>query len=106
MRTFLRWLPLVLLLAGYDAYLLLYRLPEVQGNVEAQFIIITPGFILSHLLHRRHADAQHQERMAAHRATDVQLAAHRVEMTAVITKVGELHQFHIRGILPDGEIRP
>lgn len=60
----LTWLLAVLLLVGYDVYLLACRLGEVQGNVEAQFIIVTPAFVVSHLLHRRRADRQHAERMA------------------------------------------
>lgn len=104
--TVLRWLPVFAALAGYDAYLLLCRLPEVQGNIEAQFVIITPGFLLSHLALRHQANVQHDERMDAHRATDVQLAEHRTEMAAVITKVDELHGLSIEGHLPERILKP
>jgi phosphatidylserine/phosphatidylglycerophosphate/cardiolipin synthase-like enzyme len=100
-RTLLRWLPLLVALLAYDVYLLVARLAEVQGNVEAQFIIVTPGLIASHLLARHRQDRQHDERMDAHaelvgrqEAHSAELAAHRQEMAAVAEKVGELHDFH------------
>lgn len=58
------WLLLALLLVAMDVYFLVWRRAEVQGNVEAQFIIVTPAFIVSHLLSKRRADQQHAERMA------------------------------------------
>jgi hypothetical protein len=67
------WLLAGLLLVAYDVYLFGWRLAEVQGNVEAQFIIVTPAFVVSHLLHKRRADRQHAERMAAHERTEAKL---------------------------------
>jgi hypothetical protein len=99
-RLFLRWLPVLVALVAYDVYLLGYRLAEVQGNVEAQFIIITPSVLVSHLVNRHRQDRQHDERMAAHDANATQLAAHREEMAAVVEKVGELHDWHLKGKLP------
>lgn len=46
---------------AYDAYLLGWRLPDVQGNLEAAIIWATPALVVSHVLHRRHADRQHAE---------------------------------------------
>lgn len=110
-RTLLRWLPPLVALLAYDVYLLVARLTEVQGNVEAQFIIITPGLIASHLLARHRQDRQHDERMDAHaelvgrqEAHSAELAAHRQEMAAVAEKVGELHDFHLHMKLPDREL--
>jgi hypothetical protein len=107
-RTLLRWLPVLALLLAYDVYLLVARLAEVQGNVEAQFIIITPGLIASHLLTRHRQDRQHDERMAAHRelvgrqeAHASELAAHREEMAAVVAQVGEIHALHLHGAWPE-----
>lgn len=60
----LLWVLVAFVLLAYDVYLLVFRLPDVQGNVEAQFIIVTPAVIGSHLLHKRRADRQHAERMA------------------------------------------
>lgn len=51
-------------LVALDVYLIGWRLGDVLGNVEAQFIIVTPGFLVSHWLHKRRADRQHAERMA------------------------------------------
>ena len=64
MKRALFWLLVALVLVGLDVYLLGWRLADVQGNVEAQFIIVTPAFLVSHVLHRRRADRQHAERMA------------------------------------------
>lgn len=78
MRSRLLWALLAVLLIGLDVYLLGWRLSDVQGNVEAQFIIVTPAFLVSHVLHRRRADRQHAERMA--------------DQAALHAKVDALHQ--------------
>ena len=103
---FLRWLPVLLGLVAYDVYLLGYRLAEVQGNVEAQFIIITPGLLASHLAHRRRQDRQHAEQVGRQEAHAAELAAHRQEMKAVVEKVGELHDLSIEGRLPERILKP
>lgn len=72
------WRLLALLLVAMDVYFLVWRRGEVLGNVEAQFIIVTPGFVVSHLLHKRRADRQHAERMA--------------DQAALHAKVDRLHE--------------
>lgn len=106
MRTLIRWLPLLAALVAYDVYLLVARLAEVQGNVEAQFIIVTPSVIASHLLARHRQDRQHDERMAAHAELVGRQEAHASELAGMAAKVGELHDFHIGFKLPDRELRP
>jgi hypothetical protein len=63
-----RWALLAALLVAFDAYLLLFRRGDVLGNVEAQFIITTPGFIVSHVLHARRAERHHAQLRAELRA--------------------------------------
>ena len=46
---------------AYDAYVLLDRFPDVQGNLEAATIWATPALVVSHLLHQRRADRHHAE---------------------------------------------
>lgn len=104
--TILRWLPLLLALVAYDVYLLVARLPEVQGNVEAQFIIVTPSVIASHLLNRRRQDRQHDERMAAHAELVGRHEAHSEQLATVAAQVHELHQFHIEAKLPPRILEP
>lgn len=81
----LRWITPAVLLVALDAYLLLYRWNDVAGNVEAQFIIITPAFLLQHLALRRHVDKRHAE---VHQRLDAQDEA----LAAAHAKVAELHQ--------------
>lgn len=75
MRSRLLWAAAAALLVALDVYLLGWRLSDVLGNVEAQFIIVTPAFIVSHLLHKRRADRQHAERMAVHERVESKLDA-------------------------------
>jgi hypothetical protein len=100
-------------LAAYDVYLLGWRLAEVQGNLEAQMVIITPAFVVSHLLRARQSRVQHREVMEQHRKAMAaqedhaeQLAAHRDETAVLAEKVGELHDFHLHMKLPDREVGP
>lgn len=64
------------LLAGplvtLDVYLIGWRWADVGGNVEAQFIIVTPAFLIQHAALRRHVDRRHAE---LHRRLDAQDAA-------------------------------
>jgi hypothetical protein len=91
--TRLRWLLAAVALVAYDVYLLGWRLSDVQGNVEAQFIIVTPMFIAQHLLMKRHVDLRHAETRARLDAQDEAMAeTHR--------KVGELHRLHVEGRVP------
>lgn len=105
MRALVRWLPVVVALVAYDVYLLTWRLPEVLGNIEAQFVIVTPGFVVSHLLHKRRADRQHAERVALHEQHAAELASHREEMAAVAKQVGEIHALHLHGEWPEDRHR-
>jgi hypothetical protein len=99
--TRLRWvLPAAALLA-LDLYLLVWRTSEVLGNCEAQVIIVTPAFVISHVLHRRDAARHHAEQVGRAEAHAAELAAHRQEMAAVAAKVTELHQLHIHGSWPE-----
>lgn len=96
-----RWiLPAVALLA-LDVYFLVWRTAEVQGNVEAQVIIVTPAFVISHLVHRRRADRHHAEQVGRQEAQAAELAAHRQEMAAVVAQVGEIHALHLHGAWPE-----
>jgi hypothetical protein len=98
-----RWAVLAALLVGLDVYFLGWRLAEVQGNVEAQFIIVTPAFLISHLAHKRRQDRQHAERMQADDARHLET---RRRLEAMDRRVTELHDFHVRGKLPERELRP
>lgn len=74
-----------LLLVALDAYLIGWRWADIAGNVEAQFVIITPAFLLQHFALRRHVDRRHAETAQRLDAQDEALAeAH--------AKVTELHQ--------------
>lgn len=68
-----RWLLLGLLLVALDVYLLGWRWSDVAGNVEAQFIIITPAFLIQHLALKRRADRHHAETQARLDAQDAAL---------------------------------
>lgn len=81
----LRWIALAALLLCLDAYLLLYRWNDVAGNIEAQFVIITPAFLLQHLALKRHVDRRHAE---VHQRLDAQDEA----LAAAHAKVTDLHQ--------------
>lgn len=81
----LRWITAALLLLALDAYLLAFHWQDVAGNVEAQFIIITPAFLIQHLALRRHVDRRHAETEQRLTAQDEALAANHVKVT-------ELHQ--------------
>lgn len=97
--TRLRWvLPAAALLA-LDLYLLVWRTSEVLGNCEAQVIIVTPAFVISHVLHRRDAARHHREQVG-------RAEAHAAKLAAVTRKVGELHDWHLRGILPPDVLKP
>ncbi|MEZ0089918.1 hypothetical protein [Streptacidiphilus sp. EB129] len=99
----LYWVLAVAGLLGLDVYFLGWRLAEVQGNVEAQFIIVTPAFVVSHVLHRRRADRHHAEQLAAVE----QQHQERSEADAVLHRqVGELHDWHLRGVLPPDTLKP
>ena len=95
-----------LALLALDVYLCKYRWNDMLGNLEAQVVIITPAFVVSHVLHKRRSDRQHAERMAAHDANAAELAAHREEMKAVVEKVGEMHELSIEGRLPARIVKP
>ena len=82
-RTY--WIAAAVLLVALDAYLLGWHWQDVAGNVEAQFIIITPAFLLQHLALRRHVDRRHAETTQRLDAQDQALAANHA-------KVAELHQ--------------
>lgn len=63
------WAALALLLVTLDVYLLGWRWSDVAGNVEAQFIIVTPAFLIQHAALRRHVNRRHAE---LHRRLDAQ----------------------------------
>lgn len=48
-----------------SAYLLSYRLNDVQGNLEASFISMTPAFVTSHVvLHRKIDSLKNKENIS------------------------------------------
>jgi 4-amino-4-deoxy-L-arabinose transferase-like glycosyltransferase len=100
------WLLVVAALVVFDLYLLIYRLSDVQGNVEAQFIIVAPAFLAKHWADVRHRNAQHAEVMARQDAHDAELAAHRAELATVARHVADLHELHVEGRLPKRMVRP
>lgn len=55
------WAVLALLLVALDVYLVGWRWADVGGNVEAQFIISTPGFVALHVLSKRRAERHHAQ---------------------------------------------
>lgn len=81
----LRWILAALLLVALDVYLVAWRWSDVAGNVEAQFIIVTPAFLAHHLAVRRRQDQLHAETQARLDAQDKALAANHA-------KVAEIHQ--------------
>lgn len=86
-----RWIAAGLVLLALDVYLLVWRWADVAGNVEAQFIIVTPAFLIQHLALRRHVDRRHAE-------TEQRLGKTVAETHA---QVAELHALHVEGQLPD-----
>ncbi|MFB8182647.1 hypothetical protein ACFC8N_42990 [Streptomyces sp. NPDC055966] len=86
-----RWIAVALALVALDVYLLLEHWNDVAGNVEAQFIIVTPAFLIQHLALRRHVDRRHAE-------TEQRLGKKVAETHA---QVAELHALHVEGQLPD-----
>ena len=93
-----RWIVAASLLAALDAYLLLFRWADVAGNVEAQFILVTPAFVAHHVLTRRYLDHMHAE-------TQQRLDAQDAAMKAAHKQVGELHALHIHGEWPEDRHR-
>lgn len=63
------WIAAVVALAAVDAWLCLFRMADMLGNLEAQLVIWLPGLIASHLLQHRAAERRHRELLAAHRPT-------------------------------------
>lgn len=93
-----RWITAALVLLVLDAYLLLFRWTDVAGNIEAQFVIVTPAFIAHHVLTRRHLERLHAETRDRLDAQDDALAtAHK--------QVGELHALHLHGEWPEDRHR-
>ena len=66
----IRWILSALLLVALDVYLIAYHWADVGGNVEAQFIIVTPQFVALHVLSKRRADRHHAETQARLDAQD------------------------------------
>lgn len=64
-----RWAALIAALVMLDFLLLLFQWGNVLGNCEAQFLIVTPQVLASHLLHQRAADRRHAELLTAHNPT-------------------------------------
>ena len=85
------WALLAAALVALDVYLVGWRWGDVGGNVEAQFIIVTPAFIVQHFALKWHVDRRHAE-------TEQRLAGTLAETHA---QVAELHALHIEGVLPD-----
>jgi len=94
-----RWIAVVAALLALDLYLLVWRTSEVLGNCEAQVIIVTPAFVISHVLHRRDAARHHAEQVG-------RAEAHAAELATVAAKVGELHDLSIEGHLPARILKP
>jgi hypothetical protein len=92
-KRYAGWLLVAAALVAYDVYLLAFRLSDVQGNCEAQVIIVTPMFIAQHLWTRR----QHAR---LHGRMDAQDAA----MAETHRKVHELHALHVEGVPPEKRI--
>jgi membrane protein implicated in regulation of membrane protease activity len=63
-----------MLLMALDVYLVGWRWSDVGGNVEAQFIIVTPQFIALHLLSKRRAERHQAETQGRLDAQDHALA--------------------------------
>lgn len=76
------WAVLAAGLVALDVYLLGWQWANVGGNVEAQFIIVTPAFIAQHLALRRHVDRRHAELHARLDAQDHAAASLRKEHRA------------------------
>jgi hypothetical protein len=98
-----RWALLAAALLALDVWLCLYRWSDMVGNLEAQVVIVTPAFLLHHVLMRRHVDRKEEARKEEERARHLE---QRTREQAMERKLTELHDFHVRGKLPDRELRP
>ena len=85
------WIAAGLALLVLDVYLLLWRWNDVAGNIEAQFVIVTPAFLIQHFALKRHVDRRHAE-------TEQRLGKTVAETHA---QVAELHALHVEGRIPD-----
>lgn len=93
------WVLAVVLLAAFDMYCLVFQWPAVAGNTAASIIWTTPAVAVHHVLTRRRQDRHHREQTGRAEAQASQMAA-------VVTKVGELHDWHLRGVLPPDTLKP
>lgn len=87
-----------------DGYLCAFHWADMVGNIEAQFVIITPAFVGQHVALRRRQDRHHAEQVGCAEAHAAELAAHRQEMAVVAERVRELHDFHLHMKLSDREV--
>lgn len=101
-----RWLAAIAALAAFDVWCFLAHWSAVAGNVAASIIWATPALAVHHVAIRRRQDAQHVERMAAHAELVGRQEAHAQALATVTAQVGELHEFHIEGRLPERITKP
>lgn len=95
----LRWIVPGAALLALDVYLCAFRWSDMVGNIEAQFLIVTPAFGAHHFAVRRQSKAQHRELTERLDAQDAAIGT-------TVGKVGELHDWHLRGILPPDVLKP
>lgn len=98
-----RWAVLVAAAVAASAWLLVGYWSSIWPNLAASLIWGTPALVTHHLLIRRHVDRRHEERLQEQHAQHLE---NRARLDAMAKKVGELHDFHVRGVLPDHQLRP
>jgi len=94
-----RWIAVVALAAGLSAWLLFFYWGALWPNLAASVIWGTPALSMHHVAIRRRQDRQHAELAGRAEAQAKQLGT-------VVEKVGELHDWHLRGILPPDVLKP
>lgn len=82
-----------------DVILLWLQFAQVIGNLEAEVILGSWQFIGLGAWTKRRLDRHHD-------AVHERLAAQDRKLDETHARVGELHDFHIKGRLPDSELRP
>lgn len=93
------WAAGIVLLAAFDVYCLVFQWSAVGGNIAASIIWGTPAVGAHHVVIRRRVDRHHREQAGRVEAQAAQLAV-------VGQQVSELHNWHLRGVLPPDVLKP
>jgi hypothetical protein len=94
-----RWIAVVVLAVSLSVWLLIYDWSAIWPNLAASIIWGTPALTAHHVAIRRRQDRHHREQVGRDEA-------HAHQLAAVSTQVGQLHDWHLRGILPPDVLKP